>query len=195
MFLHHEALHSQQHHPRFSQHANMELRGIPGRGDSLKRGAYWGALALLLLGTGAAAILGAMASVRAADFYQQLSKPSWAPPAQVFGPVWSVLYVLMAAAAWLVIRARGWPGARPAITLYLVQLGFNALWTWVFFRWRLGSVALVEILVLWVLLLTTVWTFWRVRILAGVLLLPYLAWVTFAAALTYTVWRSNPGVL
>jgi tryptophan-rich sensory protein len=71
----------------------------------------------------------------------------------------------------------------------------NALWTWLFFRWRLGWVAFVEILGLWALVLLTVWTFWRARRLAGGLLLPYLAWVTFAAALTYSVWRRNPEVL
>lgn len=159
------------------------------------RNAHWGTLALLGLATALAAIAGASASVRSAAFYQQLSKPSWAPPAQVFGPVWSVLYVLMAVAAWMVVRAEGWPRARPAIALYIVQLAFNGLWTWLFFRWRLGGLAFVEILVLWTLLLLIVVTFFRARPLAGVLMLPYLAWVTFAAALTYAVWRRNPGLL
>jgi tryptophan-rich sensory protein len=106
-----------------------------------------------------------------------------------------VLYVLMALAAWLVIRAWGWPRARPPIALYALQLGLNALWTWLFFRWRAGWVAFVEILALWGLLLFTTVTFWRARRLAGGLLVPYLAWVTFAAALTYAVWRRNPGLL
>lgn len=161
----------------------------------IPRGAYWGALVLLLVATGAAATAGAIASVQAADFYQQLIKPPWAPPAAVFGPVWTALYLLMAVAAWLVIRTTGWPGARPAITLYLVQLVFNALWTWIFFRWRSGSLALLEILVLWTLLLVTIRVFWRSRRLAGVLLMPYLAWVTFATALTYALWQRNPTVL
>jgi tryptophan-rich sensory protein len=160
----------------------------------MRRG-YWGALALLLLVTGAAAFIGGIASVRAADFYEQLSKPTWAPPARVFGPVWSALYLLMAVAAWLVIRASAWPRARPAITLYLIQLAFNALWPWLFFRWRVGSVALVEILLLGALLLLTVGAFWRAHRTAGLLLFPYLAWVTYAAALTYSVWRHNPQVL
>jgi tryptophan-rich sensory protein len=101
----------------------------------------------------------------------------------------------MTVAAWMVVRAWGWPRARPAIALYIVQLVFNGLWTWLFFRWRLGELAFVEILVLWTLLLITVTTFFRVRRLAGVLMVPYLAWVTFAAALTYAVWRRNPGPL
>lgn len=163
--------------------------------DSSRPEPHWGALALLVGGTGVAALIAAIASVRAGDFYQLLSKPTWAPPAQVFGPVWSVLYVLMAVAAWLVIRARGWPRARPAIALYGLQLVLNALWTWLFFRWRVGWVAFVEILALWALLLFTALDFWRARRLAGGLLLPYLAWVTFAASLTYAIWRRNPAVL
>lgn len=163
--------------------------------DSSRPDAHWAALALLAGGTGMAALIAAIASVRAGDFYQLLSKPTWAPPAQVFGPVWSVLYVLMAGAAWLVIRARGWPGARPAIALYTLQLVLNALWTWLFFRWHVGWLAFLEILALWALLLFTALEFWRARRLAGGLLLPYLAWVAFAAALTYAIWRRNPGVL
>jgi len=150
---------------------------------------------LALLATAAAAVAGAIASVRAADFYQQLAQPTWAPPAAVFGPVWSVLYVLMALAAWLVVRTLGWPSARPAIALYVAQLALNALWPWIFFQWRLGGVALAEILALWTLLLLTVLAFWRARRLAGLLMLPYLAWVSFAAALTWAVWQRNPQAL
>ena len=150
---------------------------------------------LALLATAAAAVAGAIASVRAADFYQQLAQPTWAPPAAVFGPVWSVLYVLMALAAWLVVRTLGWPSARPAIALYVAQLALNALWPWIFFQWRLGGVALAEILALWTLLLLTVLAFWRARRLAGLLMLPYLAWVSFATVLTWAVWQRNPQAL
>ncbi len=163
--------------------------------DSTRPHAEWGTLALVVVATGVAALIAAMASVHAGDFYQLLSKPAWAPPAKVFGPVWSVLYVLMALAAWLVIRAWGWPRARPAIALYTLQLLLNALWTWLFFRWHVGWAAFVEILALWVLLLFTALAFWRARRLAGGLLLPYLGWVTFAVGLTYAIWRRNPGVL
>jgi benzodiazapine receptor len=163
--------------------------------DSSAPQAHWGALALLAGGTGAAAFLAATASVRAGDFYQLLAKPAWAPPAQVFGPVWTVLYVLVALAAWLVVRARGWPRARPAMALYALQLVLNALWTWLFFRWRLGWLAFAEILALATLLLVITAEFWRARRLAGGLLLPYLLWVAYAAALTCAVWRRNPGVL
>ena len=170
-------------------------RERPDQTESPQRPAYWGALALLLLATAAAAALGAIASARAAEFYQQLAKPAWAPPAGAFGPVWSVLYLLMAVAAWLVVRSLGWPGAWPAISLYLAQLTLNALWTWIFFRWRQGGVALAEIVVLWAVLLLTTRAFWSGRRLAGLLLLPYVAWVSFAAALTYAVWQRNLQVL
>jgi tryptophan-rich sensory protein len=79
--------------------------------------------------------------------------------------------------------------------LFLLQLAANALWTWLFFAWRRGALAFGEILVLWALILGTVVAFRRVRPVAGALLLPYLAWVTFAAALTCAVWRANPALL
>ena len=140
--------------------------------------------------------LGAIATTpEIAGWYRTLAKPAWNPPGWIFGPVWSALYTLMAVAAWLVWRAAGLSAAKGPLALYLVQLALNALWTWVFFRWRLGGWALTEIMVLWLVLVPTVVNFWRVRPVAGVLLLPYWAWVTFAAALTAAVWQRNPGVL
>jgi tryptophan-rich sensory protein len=157
-----------------------------------ERGAGVGGLIGWLLVTAAAAALGGLASARAGEFYATLERPSWAPPAAVFGPVWTTLYVLMAVAAWLVWRERGFAGARVALALYLAQLALNALWTWLFFAWRQGALALAEIVVLWLALAATVVAFRRVRPLAGALLLPYLAWVSFATALTAAVWRANP---
>lgn len=152
-------------------------------------------LAVWLLITFVAAGIGSLASAGSDDFYQQLSLPEWAPPSSVFGPVWSVLYLLMGVAAWLVWRERGFSGARIALGLFLIQLAANALWTWLFFAWQQGLLAFGEILVLWLLIVLTVITFWRVRKLAAILLLPYLGWVTFAAALTYAVWQRNPQLL
>lgn len=146
-----------------------------------------------LLASFAAAAIGGVASINAAGFYGQLIQPSWAPPAWLFGPVWSVLYVLMALAAWLVWRRQGFQGA--ALKLFIVQLLFNALWTWLFFVWRLGAVAFIEIVLLWLLIAATIALFWRVQRVAAVLLLPYLAWVSFAAALNFTLWRLNPALL
>ncbi len=153
-----------------------------------------GLLAWLIL-TFAAAAIGAVASADAGAFYQQLTRPAWAPPGWLFAPVWSVLYVLIGISAWLVWRERGLRGAGAALSLFLVQLAANALWTWLFFVWHLGAWAFAEILILWVLIVGTVATFWRVRPTAGALLLPYLAWVTFACALTFSTWQLNPQFL
>jgi benzodiazapine receptor len=143
----------------------------------------------------AVAAVGGFASANSGEFYRALVRPSWAPPGWLFGPVWSVLYVFMGIAAWLVWRARGFAGARPALLVFLAQLAANALWTWLFFVWRLGGPAFAEILLLWVLILVTTGLFWRVSRVAGALLVPYLAWVSFAAALTLSSWRLNPGLL
>jgi tryptophan-rich sensory protein len=139
--------------------------------------------------------VGGAASINAAGFYGQLVQPSWAPPAWLFGPVWSLLFVLMAVSAWLVWRRHGFQGARVALGLYGVQLVANALWTWLFFAWRQGAWALAEIAVLWLLIAATGLAFWRLHRLAAWLLLPYLAWVSFAAALNLALWRLNPSLL
>lgn len=145
--------------------------------------------------TFAAAFVGALASVDAAAFYATLQQPSWAPPPSIFGPVWTALYTLMGIAAWLVWRTGSTPAVRRALTLFLVQLALNGLWSWLFFAWHRGAFALVDIALLWALLAATVMAFWRVRPLAAALLLPYLLWVSFAAALTYSLWQRNPGLL
>jgi benzodiazapine receptor len=142
-----------------------------------------------------AAAIGAAASIHAKDFYAQLAQPVWAPPAAVFGPVWTLLYALMGIAAWLVWRSGGFRSHRTALSVFLVQLALNALWSWLFFVWHKGAPALADIAVLWMLIAATVSLFWRVRPLAGALLIPYLAWVSFAAALNYSVWQLNPHVL
>ena len=143
----------------------------------------------------AAAAIGGLASAQAGAFYTGLVRPDWAPPGWLFGPVWSVLYALMGVSAWLVWRARGFTGARTALLLFMAQLGVNALWTWLFFVWHQGGLAFAEILLLWVMIVATIILFWRISKVAGGLLLPYLAWVTFAAALTYAIWQRNPGLL
>lgn len=143
----------------------------------------------------AASAIGAVASVQAGAFYGQLAQPSWAPPASVFGPVWTVLYALMAIAAWLVWRQGGMRANRTALSLFVIQLVLNALWSWLFFAWHLGGLAFAEIVVLWVLVAATVLSFWRAHPLAGALLTPYLAWVGFASVLNYRVWQLNPQML
>ncbi len=126
------------------------------------------------------------------DWYAGLHKPSWNPPAWVFGPAWTLLYILMAVAAWLVWREGGWKSHGRALRLFLLQWLLNALWTPLFFGMHRAGFAFAEIGVLWLVLLATLVAFWRVRASAGALLLPYFAWVTFAAVLNFTLWRMNP---
>jgi translocator protein len=147
---------------------------------------------LASLATGA---IGALATRDAREFYAGLVKPEWAPPGWLFGPVWTALYLLMGVAAWLVWRRAGWSGAAGALSLFLAQLVCNALWSWVFFAWRRGAWALADIVLLVVLIVATLVTFARVHRLSALLLVPYLAWVLFATALTYAIWRANPDQL
>lgn len=142
----------------------------------------------------AAAGIGAVASIRAAEFYQALSRPEWAPPSGIFGPVWSFLYCCMAIASWLVWRGTA-EGRFRALLVYHGQLALNALWSWLFFVWHQGRWAFVEVLLLWAAIVFTIVLFWRVRKGAALLLVPYLLWVSFATLLTFAVWRLNPRVL
>jgi translocator protein len=144
---------------------------------------FWAALPLLVGG-------GFCSLFQPGEWYAQLAKPTWNPPSWVFGPVWTVLYILMGVAAWLVWdRWRG--DARTALALFVVQLAFNAGWSAMFFGLQAPGLAFGWILVLWALIVATTIAFWRLRTVAGVLLLPYLAWVTFAAVLNFTIWRMN----
>jgi len=142
-----------------------------------------------------AAAVGAVASASAGAFYGELARPAWAPPAWLFGPVWTLLYLSMAVAAWLVWRAAPLSATRLPLGLFVVQLAANALWSWLFFAWRQGGWAFAEVVVLWLLIAATALAFRRVNPLAAALLLPYLAWVTFAAALNWTLWTTNRGLL
>jgi len=145
--------------------------------------------------TAVAATIGGIASASDVNFYGSLVRPAWAPPAWLFGPAWSVLYLLMATSAWLVWRRFGFRDAGNALTLFVVQLAMNALWTWLFFAWRQGGIALAELTALWVMIVVMTAMFWKLHRTAGVLLVPYLCWVTFAGLLNLSLWRMNPGVL
>lgn len=124
------------------------------------------------------------------EWFKHLKKPSWNPPNRLFAPVWTLLYALMAIAAWLVWEQVG-VQATPLLALFVAQLVLNAAWTWIFFGLHRLDRAFVDIVVLWVLIATTLIGFWQVNPFAGLLLLPYLAWVTFAAFLNLTIWRLN----
>ena len=151
----------------------------------------WRSLIGWILLSLAAGAVGALATSQAREFYAGLVKPTWAPPGWLFGPVWTALYLLMGVAAWLVWRRGGWAAAAGALSLFLVQLTCNALWSWLFFAWRRGALAFGGIVVLLALIVATLVAFARVHRLAAGLLLPYLAWVAFATALTHAVWRAN----
>jgi tryptophan-rich sensory protein len=122
-------------------------------------------------------------------WYAALNKPVWNPPSWLFGPAWTLLYTLMAVAAWLVWKRVGF--SRP-LGLYFVQLALNAAWTPIFFGAHQLGWALIEILVMWIMILFTLLSFRRVNPTAGWLFLPYLAWVSFATYLNFTLWRLNP---
>ncbi len=126
------------------------------------------------------------------EWYAGLKKPYWNPPNWVFGPVWATLYTMMAVAAWVTWKRGGWPGQRTALTIFMLQLLFNSMWSPLFFGMKSPLLALVDIVLLWVAVLATVVTFWRCSPLAGALLVPYLAWVSFAGALNFALWRLNP---
>ncbi len=148
---------------------------------------------LLFLGLSfAAALIGSLFTGAAiTTWYDTIAKPSWTPPNWIFGPVWTLLYLAMAVAAWLVWRQAGWSQAATGLTLFFVQLVLNAAWSALFFGARNPGLAFAEILLLWCAILATLLAFWRVRPLAGMLFVPYLAWVTFASALNYAIWRLN----
>ncbi len=125
------------------------------------------------------------------EWYATINKPTWNPPNYLFGPVWSVLYVLMGVSAWLIWRKAGLSGAGGALGLFVVQLGLNALWSYLFFGLHRPDLAFMEIIVLWGAILVVTVLFWNHDRVAGALLLPYLAWVSFASFLNYTLWRLN----
>jgi tryptophan-rich sensory protein len=125
------------------------------------------------------------------EWYSSLQKPSWNPPGWIFGPVWTALYTMMAVAAWLVWKRGGFTAQRRPLTTFLVQLALNAAWTPLFFGLHRPGLAFAEILLLWLAIIATLAAFRRVSRIAAWLLVPYLAWVSFAAALNFALWRLN----
>ena len=125
------------------------------------------------------------------EWYASLAKPSWNPPSYVFGPVWTTLYILMGISAWLVWRKVGFSGAASVLGLFLVQLVLNSLWSYLFFGIHQPGLALIEIVILWSVILVITIGFWRISVIAGIMLLPYLCWVGFASVLNLQLWRLN----
>lgn len=126
-------------------------------------------------------------------WYKTVIKPDWNPPSWVFGPVWTTLYILMGISAWLIWQRAGFKGGAFPLSLFAVQLILNIAWSWIFFNMHQIGGAAIEIVILWFAILATMIAFFQRSTLAGLLLLPYLGWVTFATVLTWTLWRLNPG--
>lgn len=142
---------------------------------------------LIALGVGG---LSALLTNSSMEHYGQLKQPPLAPPGWLFPIVWTILFLLMGIAAYLVWMQND-PDRKTALTLYAVQLGFNFFWTIIFFNLRSYGLALVWLIALWVLILLTVRYFYKSTPAAGILLVPYLLWVTFAAYLNAGVWLLN----
>ncbi len=149
----------------------------------------WIGLLVSLVVCFAVAGLGAFATTpNIPTWYATLNKPSWNPPNWVFGPVWTLLYGLMAISVWLVWKRDGW---NTAVTIFAIQLALNLAWSFIFFGFHQTGLAFWEIVLLWLAIAATILMFFQVSTVAASLLIPYLLWVSFAAALNFTIWRLN----
>ena len=126
-----------------------------------------------------------------AEWYTQIAKPTWTPPGWLFGPVWGILYLAMSISAWLIWRLRSRRAVSLPLGFYLMQLAVNGLWSWMFFGRQWVGLALINLIFLVILVAITAALFLRVRKTAGLMLLPYLLWVSFAAVLNFQIWRIN----
>jgi translocator protein len=147
--------------------------------------------ALLVVCFGAAGIGGAITHPHIASWYATLTKPAWTPPAWLFGPVWSFLYLTMAIAAWLVWLHSDFCRLLTPMALFGIQLLLNVAWSWLFFGCHNPGLAFLDLVLLWTFILLTTVSFWRRSTPAGILMTPYLAWVSFAGVLNFAIWRMN----
>ncbi|MFM7654082.1 MAG: tryptophan-rich sensory protein TspO [Paracoccaceae bacterium] len=148
----------------------------------------WGLFLTFLAACGGAAATGAM--FQPGPWYDALQKPAWTPPNWLFPVAWTTLYLLMSLSA---MRVAQLPDAGQALAFWALQIAFNTLWTPVFFGLRRMRAAMVVMVLLWLSVAATTVAFWQVDWVAGLMFLPYLAWVTVAGALNFSVWRLNPG--
>ena len=128
---------------------------------------------------------------RPGEWYERLKKPPWRPPNRLFAPVWTVLYLMIAVAGWLIWRKAGLAGAGLPLAAYALQLILNAAWTPLFFGLHRPDLGLVDIVLVWVSIIASIVLFYPIHVGAALLLVPYLAWATFATALNFAVWRLN----
>ena len=126
------------------------------------------------------------------SWYQTINKPSWNPPGWIFGPVWTTLYVMMGIALYLVWKSNASEGVKKnAVTIFAIQLILNFFWSFIFFDQQQPGWALVEIIIMWIAILLTIFAFAKVNKTAAWLLVPYISWVSFATILNYTIWKLN----
>lgn len=140
-------------------------------------------------------VIGGTASFATASsvssWYVTLEKPFFSPPNWVFGPVWTLLYILMGVSSYVVYKAPNSGARRLGLDTYAIMLGLNFLWSFLFFGFQMPGLAFIEIIILWFFILSMIVFFYRVKPIAGLLQLPYLAWVTFATALNGAIWWLN----
>lgn len=162
-------------------------------GDASGNNSLWALVGFLAACYGVSAISGLITVENVKTWYPTINKPEWTPPSAVFGPVWGTLYGMMAVAAWLVWREKDKKEneVKNALRLFWVQLALNFAWSGLFFGMRRVDWGLWDILALWIAIVTTLIAFWRIKPLAGILMLPYLLWVSFATALNFSIWRLN----
>lgn len=168
------------------------MSSMPTQSIHHSQSTRWFGLLVALAVCFAAAALGTVANVsEIRTWYVTLDKPSWTPPNWVFGPVWTILYALMAISAWIIWDRLGWRRAQPALALFGGQLLLNVAWSWLFFNQHSPGLAFADIAALWIAIAATLSVFARTSATAAGLLVPYLLWVTYAAALNYAIWMMN----
>lgn len=173
----------------FRTYTALEVVDVPGFFSRLKQ--HWKSLLILWFITlGGGGVIGFLIRNRM-DFYTSLAKPAFAPPGWLFPVAWSILYTLMALAAWLILHS-GSRQTLPVMILYFVQLGVNFFWPVLFFLQEALGLAFVWLMLLWALLLILMACAWSIRRAAFWLLIPYLLWTTFAGVLNFMLALMNP---
>ena len=171
--------------------ASSLARAATSADGAIVRRSGWALLWWLVLTVGGGALVGLASNGGGSPWYVGLDKPSWTPPSWVFGPVWTTLYGLMGVAAWLVWRRGGWARQAQALGLFELQLALNFAWSPLFFNAQRPGLALIVMVGLWLVLAVTIRTFYDITRWAGLLLVPYLCWVTYAAALNAAIVGAN----
>jgi translocator protein len=158
----------------------------------MKNSTPWIGLVVFIVVCLGAGGLGAIATTPEIEgWYKTIAKPSWNPPDFVFGPVWTTLFIMMAIAAWLVWKPAGFKEAGLPLSLFGAQLALNVGWSWIFFGLHEPGWAVAEIVILWLAIVATTVAFFQCSKIAGWLMVPYLAWVSFASVLNFAIWRLN----